>query len=72
MIIVNPFVYVDTSVAKCVINVSDAKFCGSGISNVRIRDDSLDAQKRKGLRSMHTRDATSFRKPGKEGLVFRV
>lgn len=53
-IIVNPFVYVETNVAKCVIKVSGEKSVRSVISIVLKSDAKRSAQNRKGFRSIET------------------
>lgn len=53
-IIVNPFVYVETNVAKCVIKVSGEKSVRSVISIVLKSDANRSAQNRKGFRSIET------------------
>merc|ERR550532_3029278 len=60
---VNPFVYVDTRVAKCEITVRGEKSFEWEISRVRTRLASRSAAKRKGFRSMHTFRAMSERNP---------
>lgn len=62
-IIVNPLVYVETRVARCVIKIIGLKSVKSDISNVLNKEASLSAQNFNGLRSMHTLVCTSFRNP---------
>lgn len=62
-IIVKPFVYVDTNVAKCVINIKALKSVISAISNVRNKDANRWAQNRNGLRSIQIFDCISRKKP---------
>lgn len=63
MIIVNPLVYVATSVAKFITRTNEEKVDGSGISNVRKREDIREEQNLNGFLSIQTREATSFKNP---------
>lgn len=62
-IIVNPFVYVDTRVAKWVIRITGLKSVKSEISKVRKSEANLSAQNLKGFLSMQTFVWTSFKNP---------
>lgn len=60
-IIVNPFVYVETNVARCVTNIIGEKSVKSVISIVRKREANRSAQNLNGLRSIETFVWTSLK-----------